>query len=343
MLAQLPTLTFVVIVHNGADMIEQAVASVCDAIERADWTGAEVLVVDDGSTDDTVARVAALAGRTSVRVRTLSQANAGRLAASKAGVEHCATELVSFIGVRMRMHPDSLVHLAEELREHPERRVWNCHIEVPREDNRQAQFWHAMTFIGWRRYLRNPRLVSFGAEDFDYFPKGTGGFVCPRSLLLEGYAALTSIYDDERYASDDTALIRYIAGRERIWMSPRYSADYLARADLKGFARHTFDRGTLFLDSYLHPGTRMFWPLVAFFIGTPVAALLALRRPRLLLLAPVASATAAGALRAVGVKGRDVAGFSLLAPAFGVLFGAGLWRGLYLLARSSLRRRRAKP
>lgn len=343
MSVQLPSLTFVVIVHNGSDMVGPAVASVCTAIERAGWSNAGILVVDDGSTDDTVARVEELADSTSVGIRIVSQANAGRLAASRAGVEQASTELVSFIGVRMRMHPDALVNLADEMTRHPERRVWNCHIEVPRDDNLQAQFWHAMTYIGWRRYLREPRLVSFGAEDFDYYPKGTGGFVCPRSLVLEGYDALASLYDDPRYASDDTALIRHIAGRERIWMTPRYSADYLARADLNGFVRHTFDRGTLFLDSYLHPGTRLFWPLVAFFVATPIAAALVIRRPRTLLAVPALSAGAAGGLAALGLKPRDIRGFSTLAPAFGVLFGAGLWRGLLLLLGSTLRRRTRKP
>ncbi len=344
----LPSLTFVVIVHNGSGMIRPAVASVCTAIERAQWSGASVLVVDDGSTDDTVVEVEALASETPVGIRVVSQANAGRLAASRAGVEQAESELVSFIGVRMRMHPDALVNLAAELTQHPERRVWNCHIEVPRERNPQAQFWHVMTFIGWRRYLREPRLVSFGLDDFDYYPKGTGGFVCPRDLLLEGYEALTSLYDDPRYASDDTALIRYIAGRERIWMTPRYAADYLARADMVGFVRHTFDRGTLFLDSYLHPGTRLFWPLVAFFVACPLALLLVLRKPRTLLAIPAVSVgaaggLAAGGLAALGVKPRDIRGFSALAPAFGVRSGAGLWRGLFLSARSTLRRRAGKP
>lgn len=341
--ARLPSLTFVVIVHNGAGMITPSLTSVSDAIQRSAWPDAKILVVDDGSTDGTAAEADAFARATPVPVRVLRQANAGRLAASRAGVEQADTDLVSFIGVRMRMHPDSLVNLAGEMASHPERRVWNCHIEVPRDDNVQAQFWHVMTFIGWRRYLRDPRLVSFGQEDFDYYPKGSGGFICPREVLLDGYDSLTSLYDDPRYSSDDTALIRYVAGRERIWMTPRYSADYLARADMGGFARHTLDRGTLFLDSYLHRGTRLFWPLVAFLVGAPLAAAAVVRRPRLLLGLPVVSAAAAGGLAGLGVPRRDIRGFSLLAPAFGLLFTAGLWRGLLLLLRTTLRRGRSRP
>lgn len=333
-----PSLTFVAFVHNGGAHLTPALQSVCEAIERAQWPDARVLVVDDGSTDDTAAQVRAFADTTDVDVRVVSQPHSGRLVACRTGVEQSETELVAFLGVRVRMHPDSLANLADEMTRHPERRVWNCHIEVPREHNPQAQFWHVMTFVGWRRYLRQPRLVSFGSDDFDHYPKGTGGFVAPRELLLEGYASLSSIYDDARFTSDDTALIRLIATRERIWMTPRYAADYLARDDMSSFARHTFDRGTLFLDSYLHPGTRLFWPLIAFFVATPVLGALAVRRPRLLLALPGVSAAAAGGLLAVGAEPRDVRGFSLLAPPFGVLFGAGLWRGLFMMAAAALRR-----
>lgn len=335
-----PTLTFVVICFNAAGLIETTLDRLCTAIDRADWPGIDVLVVDDGSTDGTADRVRAFAAGTDVPITVHSQANQGRLAASRAGVRLARGELVSFIGERVLMHPESLVGLAGLLVEHPEAKVWNCHIDIPRDDNRQAQFWYVLTYLGWRRYLADPRLVTFGLEDFDYYPKGTGGFICPRDLLLEGYDALASVYEDEKNASDDTALIRWVAARERIWMSPDYSADYVSRSDMNAFVRHSFQRGTLLLDSYLHPGTRLQKPLIGYFLLSPLALLAVVRRPRLILAAPLALLGVGVGLRRAGVPTRDVRGFAMLAPVFGAVFSAGMWRGLLIIARGRWRTRR---
>ncbi|MDF1605222.1 glycosyltransferase family 2 protein [Nocardioides sp. YIM 152315] len=336
-----PSLSFVVICHNAEELVETALARLCTAIERAEWPQAEVVVVDDGSTDRTAEVVASFAARTDVRVRLHSQPNGGRLVASRNGVGHATGELVSFIGERVWMHPDALVNLRQLMAEHPEARVWNCHIDIPRDGNRQAQFWYVLTYLGWRRYLANPRLISFGTEDFDYYPKGTGGFVCPRDLLLDGYAGITSLYDDERNSSDDTALIRWIAERERIWMSPAYSAEYVARSTHRDFVRHARQRGTLLLDSYFSRGTRLHKPLIAYFVLSPLAVLAVLRRPRLLLALPAGLGVVAAVLRRLGVERRDVVGFSLFAPVFGAVFSVGLWRGLLDMARSRVWRRRS--
>lgn len=335
-----PTLTFVVICFNAGELVETTLDRLCAAIDRADWPGIDVLVVDDGSTDDTADRVRAFAAATDVPITVHSQTNQGRLAASRAGVRAARGELVSFIGERVLMHPDALVNLVALLDRHPEARVWNCHIDIPRDDNRQAQFWYVLTYLGWRRYLSDPRLVTFGPDDFDYYPKGTGGFVCPRDLLLEGYDALASVYEDEKNASDDTALIRWIAGRERIWMSPDYSADYVSRSDMSAFVRHSYQRGTLLLDSYLHPGTRLHKPLVGYFLVSPLALLAVVRRPRLLLAAPVTLLAVSLGLRRAGVPTRDVAGFATLAPVFGAVFSAGMWRGLVVILRQRWTARR---
>lgn len=330
-------MSFVVIVHDAQATVRSALAAVDVAVTRAGWTSAEVVVVDDGSTDGTVAVVEDFATGTTLPVRVHRQSNQGRLAATRAGARLATGDLVCIIGARVHLHVDALVHLRRLLGEHPRARVWNCHIEIPRERNPQARFWYVLTYLGWKRYLARPRLVDFGPEEFDFFPKGTGALVCPRELLLQGYAAISSIYADERLASDDTALLRWMVEHERIWMSPDYAADYVARSGLGDFARHAYDRGALLLDSYLHPGTRLHRPLIAYFTLFPVAVAAVVRRPALLLTAPVAGAAGAAWLRRQGVDRRDVASFVALAPLFGAVFSAGTWRGLAALVRSRSR------
>ena len=60
-------------------------------------------------------------------------------------------------------------------------------------------------------YFDNPRTTSFGAADFDRYPKGTTCFFGPRDVLLEAIDAFRSRYADSRVANDDTPILRWIA------------------------------------------------------------------------------------------------------------------------------------
>lgn len=331
-----PSLTFVTILYNAENMIERTLDCLVESIQCAQWKNADILVVDDGSTDKTVAVIEQYKKKTGVSITIHSQKNQGRLIASKAGTELAQGEIVSFMGARVFMHKKSLLWLKEQLARHPNRKVWNCHIEVPRKHNIQAQFWHVLTFIAWRKYLRKPRLISYGSEDFDYYPKGTGAFICPRELLLEGYNHLDSIYDDEKYSSDDTTLIRYIATKERIYMSPNYSADYVARSGWKAFVRHTYDRGSFLLDSYMRPGTRFYVPIIIYFILFIPAVVIVALNLWLLLAIPLGMVVVFIGLIMIGVGGRDALGFCCLAPIFGFIYNLGMWRGLFFFIQAKL-------
>lgn len=327
---QTPSLTFVAILYNASTLIDATLSRLTNEIENAKWDNADILVVDDGSTDDTVEKIKKFKKTTNVSITIHQQKNEGRLVASKVGTKLAKGELVSFIGARVFMNKGSLVYLKKQLLKHPERKVWNCHVEVPRKHNLQAQFWHVLTFVAWRRYLRKPRLISFDINDFDYYPKGTGAFICPKGLLLEGYEHINSIYSDERYSSDDTTLIRYISTKEKIYMAPGYAVDYIARSGLRDFIKHTYDRGAFLLDSYMRPGTRFYIPIILYFILFIPAVISVIVYPILLLLIPAGMIFVFAVLLVIGIKLRDATGFILLAPIFGFIYSIGLWKGLFI-------------
>jgi glycosyltransferase involved in cell wall biosynthesis len=77
-----PTLTVIVPVFNQEREIAETLRAVDRAVARSSFA-ADVIVVDDGSTDGTAA--AARSAGVSLPVSVLSQANAGRLAARRAG------------------------------------------------------------------------------------------------------------------------------------------------------------------------------------------------------------------------------------------------------------------
>ena len=79
----LPPVTVLVPAYNEGPVIQQAIRSLLEL----DYPVYEILVVDDGSRDDTYARAAELEGRYgAVTVRVVSKANAGKASALNTGI-----------------------------------------------------------------------------------------------------------------------------------------------------------------------------------------------------------------------------------------------------------------
>ena len=87
-----PVVSIILPTHNRATFLTQAFASI-QAQTWADW---DLIVVDDGSTDETRHLVTELAARCDRRVDYLHQANRGAAAARNAGLERAAGSYVAF-------------------------------------------------------------------------------------------------------------------------------------------------------------------------------------------------------------------------------------------------------
>ena len=80
-------------VYNRGAMLREAVASVL----AQDWRPIEILIVDDGSGDDTPTVMAELQAAHPGEIRLLHQANAGPGVARQAGLEQARGEFVQFL------------------------------------------------------------------------------------------------------------------------------------------------------------------------------------------------------------------------------------------------------
>ncbi len=89
----------VIPVYNGAAYLEDAVESV----RRQTWGRVEIVVVDDGSTDQTPALATAMAG-----LRYVRQDNAGPAAAINRGVALAEGSLIAFLSADDVWMPDKL-------------------------------------------------------------------------------------------------------------------------------------------------------------------------------------------------------------------------------------------
>lgn len=107
---QAPTLSAVVPVYDVEEFLPACLAS----IAAQDFTDYEVIIVDDGSPDDS-AKIAASHAEEDPRIRVVSQANAGLGAARNVGVEHARGELLTFVDGDDELAPRAWSRMVETL------------------------------------------------------------------------------------------------------------------------------------------------------------------------------------------------------------------------------------
>jgi hypothetical protein len=257
--------------------------------------------------------------------------NAGRLRARQRGLGRVETPWVMLLDARIGVAPGSLAFVRDAVDRDPSRVVFNAHVHVQTEGKPFGRFWKAIAEAAWHRYFADPREVSYGVEDFDWFPKGTTMFLTRTDLLREAAAGFTALVSDDRLANDDTAVIRDLA-TNRIWLSPEFACTYEPRTDAKAFFEHVFHRGTVFYDGFARNGTR-FTSLLDAFPFVSVGALVAVAlRPKLALSALLLPAAAAAYAKFRRVSTADAAVLSALSIPFAAVYSLGIWRGV-LLAR----------
>ncbi len=105
----LPRLSVVIPAYNESSVIARTI----DSVLAQEYPDLDVVVVDDGSTDDTLRR--ALAASTDARLRVLHQPNGGKAAALNTGIGVAQGELIAVIDADTLLAPNALRHLVRPL------------------------------------------------------------------------------------------------------------------------------------------------------------------------------------------------------------------------------------
>lgn len=331
------TLTVVIPVYNEEGWILGTIADVVSAARRTPDLDADIVVVDDGSIDRTVG-VVMESPDAGVPVRVVAQRNAGRHAARRRGLDAATGELVLFLDSRVSILPESLVFIANRLEQDSDDDVWNAHVVIETRGNPYGLFWNVLTEIAFAEYFSNPRTTSFGIDRFESFPKGTTCFLAPREMLIDTFGEHQSYYKDPRHANDDTPMIRRIAERHTIGISPEFACVYRPRERFRPFLKHAFHRGIVFLDGHGRRGARLLPAVVAFY---PISLLLLIAVVIRPWVGPAALAVLVAGAACLAVAKRrsrsEIAWFAVLAPVYGIAHGFGMWRGLGLAATKRFR------
>jgi glycosyltransferase involved in cell wall biosynthesis len=329
------SLSIVMPVFNEQAHVARTVEALVAAVAGSGFQ-AELVIVDDGSSDGS-AEVARASADGRLPVRVLSQPNRGRFEARRAGLEAAKGELVLLLDGRVTLDPGALRFLRE--RTDAGEPVWTAHVHVE-SDGTLGVFWRLLAELAWRDYFDRPRTTHFGVREFDHYPKGTTCFVAPRALLLEAVGRFRPHVTDVRLANDDTPLLRDLAARIPIGVSPEFSCAYAPRTSLGRFLRHAIRRGVVFVDGHGRPESRFFPVVLSFFPLSVALGLAVVRRP---VVAPAAAAATGLAAAAYGARaGRsreEIRALALVTPVYAFGHGLGMWRGLGELVRWRLGRR----
>jgi GT2 family glycosyltransferase len=198
----MPFFSVVIPTYNRAGLLEQALASVF-AQELTDY---EVIVVDDGSTDETQAVLA----RYGERVRALRQENQGQGAARNLGIQHATGEYVAFLDSDDVWFPWSLATYREALDMYGRPSVV---MGTP------ARFQRPEELAGVRREPMRTQAFS------DYFATAEESFVRTACVIAVKAEALRRVggFTSRRIISEDHELL-YRLGTEPgfVWVeAPR--------------------------------------------------------------------------------------------------------------------------
>jgi poly-beta-1,6-N-acetyl-D-glucosamine synthase len=107
---EIPPVSIIVPAYNEGGLLERALSSLL----RLDYPEYEVVVVDDGSTDDTLARAAAWEGRRGpCEVRVITKRNGGKASALNAGIAASRHAFILCMDADSYLEPQTLLRAIE--------------------------------------------------------------------------------------------------------------------------------------------------------------------------------------------------------------------------------------
>ena len=194
-----PTFSVVIPVYNGAGTIARAIESVL----AQTYAASELIVVDDGSTDET-ARVVAKFGR---RVISLTQANAGVAAARNNGVKRAQGQWIAFLDADDWYYPDRLRWHAEWIERDPGLDFLTGDYDYRRLDGSLIRRSMEITEAGARLLIKanGAREVIMNAEEMELFVENHFGdthtLSIPRSTFMRvgGYPIAHAVCEDVNF------------------------------------------------------------------------------------------------------------------------------------------------
>ncbi|MFO7654959.1 MAG: glycosyltransferase family A protein [Candidatus Krumholzibacteriia bacterium] len=203
-----PLVSVVVPTYGHAALVEETLAS----IFAQEYPAVEVIVVDDGSPDDTAERLAPLAERG--RIRLLRQENRGQAAARNRGLSEARGELVAFLDDDDLWPPDKLSWQVPLLDDPTVAMVYGDYVKLM-PDGSERSLGHARKPQGrvHRQFRRRNWLLSPG-----------------QALMRTAAVRRCGSFDETIWGSDDWDLYIRLATVGEFRWEPRTALRYRVHA-----------------------------------------------------------------------------------------------------------------
>lgn len=216
-----PRFSVVIPVYNGAGTIGHAL----DSVLTQTWPAHEILVIDDGSSDQTEAVVRAY----DTAVRYVRQANAGPSAARNHGVELAQGDWIAFLDADDWYYPERLHMHADLIRADPTLDFVIGNFDY--RDTEGALMHSSMSASGLGRKLLakfgNDGTAVIGAREIGEYISEQFSDTRTLSVPRQTFLALGGFPTDLRICEDVVFLLRLCARSQRAGVSCTPGAVYL--------------------------------------------------------------------------------------------------------------------
>jgi len=248
-------ISIIVPVYNEEKLIKECL----DALINQNYTKTryEIVVVNDGSIDDTfevVKEKQKEAEEKGVEMKVVSlEKNQGRVIARETGAKKAKYNNLLFVDSRAIAYENVLENI-KKIGYQPI--VGNALIDPNRNHMDRFKFLiKRKLYPPFFGKSFEPIYITKG--NFDETPKGTGIFFCDKELFLS-----SQLENKGKNTSDDTKLLWNIVQKKKFLKHPNVKVTSMVRIVLKDEIRHTFNRGIKFVNYYLNPKKKYFWPFI---------------------------------------------------------------------------------
>ena len=213
-----PEVSVIIPVYNTAGTLPATIRSVCDQT----FAGFEVIAIDDGSTDNSLAVLLGLAAEDS-RIRVISRRNGGVSSARNMGVEMASVPLVAFLDADDLWARDKLASHIALHRDEPELAASYARIAFIAEDAEGLEGAKTISSLS----LQPPRLSDVLGEN----PVCTASNLVIRRdwfLLMGGFDERLTFAEDQEFVARLVSHGGKVDGSDGVLTGYRFSPDGLS-------------------------------------------------------------------------------------------------------------------
>lgn len=214
-LEYMPKVSIIIPVYNQGKYIKEAVTSALDQT----WEDKEVIVIDDGSTDNSVLKAYAAAGETPtnhLNFTVIQKENGGPASALNFGIMHSMGDFIKWLSADDVLYPDAIQTMMEQIDGNYKNRIYYTNYHIIDENSNITSQFKEPERNNLTRFEKGRELLRY------YYGNGSS------SLIHRSIFERCGLFDESLKHSEDYEYwlrCTLMYGVE-LWLLPIYSLKY---------------------------------------------------------------------------------------------------------------------